>query len=91
MPERTIAQACPASIWPVERAAKVAGKSVVRAWASEMRACTVRSETRMAAKKTDDPQALAQNVAAYTVFAYLAAEADGSFGSEAKATTPPNE
>jgi hypothetical protein len=30
-------------------------------------------------------------VAAYTVFAYLAAEADGSFGSEAKATTPPNE
>ncbi len=38
-----------------------------------------------------DPKALAQNVAAYTVFAYLAAEADGSFGSEAKATTPPNE
>jgi hypothetical protein len=25
------------------------------------------------------------------VFAYLAAEADGNFGSEAKATTPPNE
>lgn len=38
-----------------------------------------------------DPAALAQNVAAYTVFAYLAAEAEGSFGSEAKATTPPNE
>jgi Zn-dependent M28 family amino/carboxypeptidase len=38
-----------------------------------------------------DPQALAQNVAAYTVFAYLAAEADGSFGSEAKPTVPPAE
>ncbi|KAF1014564.1 MAG: hypothetical protein GAK31_02051 [Stenotrophomonas maltophilia] len=38
-----------------------------------------------------DPKALAQNVAALTVFAYLAAEADDSFGSEAKATTPPNE
>lgn len=38
-----------------------------------------------------DPKALAQNVAAYAVFAYLAAEADGSFGSEAKATAPPNE
>ncbi|WP_411851953.1 M28 family peptidase [Stenotrophomonas sp. LGBM10] len=38
-----------------------------------------------------DPAALAQNVAAYTVFAYLAAEADGNFGSEAKPTTPPNE
>ena len=38
-----------------------------------------------------DPAALAQNVAAYTVFAYLAAEADGTFGSEAKPTTPPNE
>ena len=38
-----------------------------------------------------DPAALAQNVAAYTVFAYLAAEADGSFGSEAKPTTPPSE
>jgi len=38
-----------------------------------------------------DPAALAQNVAAYTVFAYLAAEADSSFGSEAKPTTPPNE
>lgn len=32
-----------------------------------------------------DPKALAQNVAAYTVFAYLAAEADGDFGSRAKA------
>ncbi len=31
-----------------------------------------------------DPAALAQNVAAYTVFAYLAAEADGDFGSELK-------
>ncbi|MEN5071181.1 M20/M25/M40 family metallo-hydrolase [Stenotrophomonas sp. TWI1183] len=38
-----------------------------------------------------DPAALAQNVAAYTVFAYLAAEAEGSFGSEAKPTTPPSE
>lgn len=38
-----------------------------------------------------DPKALAQNVAAYTVFAYLAAEADGDFGSEAKATVPPRE
>ena len=28
-----------------------------------------------------DPAALAQNVAAYTVFAYLAAEADGDFGT----------
>ncbi|MFC7300917.1 M28 family peptidase [Cognatiluteimonas weifangensis] len=28
-----------------------------------------------------DPQALAQNVAAYAVFAYLAAQADGDFGS----------
>ncbi|MET0892497.1 MAG: M28 family peptidase, partial [Pseudoxanthomonas sp.] len=32
-----------------------------------------------------DPEALAQNVAAYTVFAYLAAEADGHFGSVVKA------
>ena len=32
-----------------------------------------------------DPKALAQNVAAYTVFAYLAAEADGDFGSAVKA------
>ena len=31
-----------------------------------------------------DPGALAQNVAAYTVFAYLAAEADGDFGSQLK-------
>jgi len=38
-----------------------------------------------------DPAALAQNVAAYTVFAYLAAEADGGFGSQAKATVPPAE
>ena len=32
-----------------------------------------------------DPQALAQNVAAYTVFAYLAADANGNFGSAPKA------
>ncbi len=38
-----------------------------------------------------DPKALAQNAAAYTVFAYLAAEADGSFGSQDKPTQPPNE
>ena len=38
-----------------------------------------------------DPQALAQNVAAYAVFAYLAASAEGDFGSEAKAVTPPSE
>ena len=31
-----------------------------------------------------DPSALAQNVAAYTVFAYLAAEAEGDFGSALK-------
>jgi len=31
-----------------------------------------------------DPQALAQNVAAYTVFAYLAADAEGDFGSAPK-------
>jgi Zn-dependent M28 family amino/carboxypeptidase len=31
-----------------------------------------------------DPKALAQNVAAYAVFAYLAAEAEGDFGSGAK-------
>ncbi|AKC86191.1 M28 family peptidase [Pseudoxanthomonas suwonensis] len=31
-----------------------------------------------------DPAALAQNVAAYAVFAYLAAEAEGDFGSQAK-------
>lgn len=33
-----------------------------------------------------DPQALAQNVAAYAVFAYLAASADGDFGSRPSAT-----
>ncbi|MFC6841933.1 M28 family peptidase [Xanthomonas theicola] len=38
-----------------------------------------------------DPEALAQNVAAYAVFAYLAAEADGGFGSQAKAVPPPRE
>ncbi len=32
-----------------------------------------------------DPKALAQNVAAYTVFAYLAADAEGDFGSAPKA------
>ncbi|HEY5802732.1 MAG TPA: M28 family peptidase [Lysobacter sp.] len=32
-----------------------------------------------------DPKALAQNVAAYAVFAYLAASAEGSFGSSPKA------
>ena len=31
-----------------------------------------------------DPKALAQNVAAYTVFAYLAADAEGDFGSAPK-------
>jgi carboxypeptidase Q len=37
-----------------------------------------------------DPAALAQNTAAYAVFAYLAASADGSFGSAPKpAPTPP--
>ena len=35
-----------------------------------------------------DPKALAQNVAAYTVLAYLAAEADGDFGSVVKAAVP---
>ena len=35
-----------------------------------------------------DPQALAQNVAAYAVFAYLAAEADGDFGSAVKDVEP---
>ncbi len=34
-----------------------------------------------------DPKALAQNVAAYTVFAYLAADAEGDFGSAPKAPT----
>ena len=35
-----------------------------------------------------DPKALAQNVAAYAVFTYLAAQADGDFGSAPKAATP---
>ncbi len=35
-----------------------------------------------------DPQALAQNVAAYAVFAYLAAEAEGNFGSAPKTQEP---
>jgi hypothetical protein len=35
-----------------------------------------------------DPAALAQNVAAYAVFAYLAAEAEGDFGSAVKAEPP---
>ena len=35
-----------------------------------------------------DPKALAQNVAAYTVFAYLAAEAEGDFGSAVKVAAP---
>jgi len=38
-----------------------------------------------------DPRALAQNVAAYAVFAYLAASADGDFGSDLKAVKPPQE
>lgn len=38
-----------------------------------------------------DPKALAQNVAAYAVFAYLAAQAEGDFGSEPKAVEPPSE
>ncbi|MDV0440673.1 M28 family peptidase [Xanthomonas sacchari] len=38
-----------------------------------------------------DPKALAQNVAAYAVFAYLAAQADGGFGSQAKTVEPPRE
>lgn len=38
-----------------------------------------------------DPKALAQNVAAYAVFAYLAASADGDFGSQPKAAAVPNE
>ncbi len=36
-----------------------------------------------------DPAALAQNTAAYAVFAYLAASADGSFGSARKPDTAP--
>ncbi len=35
-----------------------------------------------------DPQALAQNVAAYAVFAYLAADAQGDFGSAPKTPAP---
>jgi Zn-dependent M28 family amino/carboxypeptidase len=38
-----------------------------------------------------DPKALAQNVAAYAVFAYLAAEADGDFGSAPKAEAAASE
>ena len=38
-----------------------------------------------------DPRALAQNVAAYAVFAYLAASADGDFGSEPKVVKPPQD
>ena len=38
-----------------------------------------------------DPEALKQNAAAYAVFAYLAADAAGDFGSEAKVATPPRE
>lgn len=36
-----------------------------------------------------DPKALAQNVAAYAVFTYLAASADGDFGSAPKAVAMP--
>ena len=36
-----------------------------------------------------DPQALAQNVAAYSVFAYLAADAEGDFGSTPKVAAEP--
>ena len=35
-----------------------------------------------------DPKVLAQNVAAYAVFAYLAADAVGDFGSAPKQATP---
>ncbi len=38
-----------------------------------------------------DPKALTQNVAVYAVFAYLAAEADGGFGSQTKTVQPPRE
>ena len=38
-----------------------------------------------------DPAALAQNVAAYAVFAYLAAEAEGDFGSGQVAASAPTE
>jgi hypothetical protein len=38
-----------------------------------------------------DPAALAQNAAAYAVFAYLAAQAEGDFGSRPGAVEPPRE
>ncbi|BCT92737.1 hypothetical protein LYSHEL_17610 [Lysobacter helvus] len=38
-----------------------------------------------------DPKALAQNVAAYAVFAYMAADADGDFGSKPGKVVPPKE
>ena len=38
-----------------------------------------------------DPKALAQNVAAYAVFAYLAADAQGDFGSKPGQVAPPGE
>lgn len=38
-----------------------------------------------------DPQALAQNTAAYAVFAYLAAQAEGDFGSTPKPADPGKE
>lgn len=38
-----------------------------------------------------DPAALAQNAAAYTVFAYLAAQAEGDFGSAPRPADPPLE
>lgn len=38
-----------------------------------------------------DPKALAQNVAAYAVFAYLAADAKGDFGSKPGTVVPPKE
>ena len=37
-----------------------------------------------------DPKALAQNVAAYAVFAYLAAQTEGGFGSTPKTPKPRN-
>jgi carboxypeptidase Q len=38
-----------------------------------------------------DPKALAQNVAAYAVFAYMAADAEGDFGSKPGKVVPPKE
>jgi hypothetical protein len=38
-----------------------------------------------------DPAALAQNAAAYAVFAYLAAQAEGDFGSKPATAEPPRE